>query len=46
MSKTTTGDKACDKPDVLARHGGKCSDEQVLKCHGREMLEKLKEANK
>lgn len=32
----------CDKPELLKQHGGKCPEEQILKCHGREMLERMK----
>lgn len=32
----------CDKPEIRDSFKGDCSEEQIVECHGREMLEKLK----
>ncbi|MFW9991736.1 MAG: hypothetical protein ACFFD4_06725 [Candidatus Odinarchaeota archaeon] len=32
----------CDKPEVKKSFKGKCSEEQIIKCHGKETLEQLK----
>ena len=36
----------CDKPEIKDSFKEKCSEEQILKCHGREMLEQLKKEGK
>lgn len=36
----------CDKPEIKERHHGKCPEDQVRKCHGQEMVDKLKKENK
>ena len=33
----------CDQPDIRdSFKDGKCSEEQIIKCHGHEFMEKLK----
>ncbi len=44
MSKEN--DMECDKPEILKKYGGKCPEEQVLKCHGHEGLGRMKNAKK
>jgi len=37
----------CDKPEIRdSFKKGNCSEEQIIKCHGREMLDKLKKEGK
>ncbi|MFX1519471.1 MAG: hypothetical protein ACFFCD_06080 [Promethearchaeota archaeon] len=36
----------CDKPEIRDSFKGDCSEKQIIECHGREMLEKLKEEGK
>jgi hypothetical protein len=38
-----TEDCECDRPEVRdSFKDGKCSEEQIIQCHGKEFLEKLK----
>ncbi|MFX1253805.1 MAG: hypothetical protein ACFFCZ_19500 [Promethearchaeota archaeon] len=50
MSKETKSTHAedceCDKPEIRDSHKGNCTKEQIIKCHGQEMLEKLKQEGK
>ena len=46
-TKKTHGDDCeCDKPEILEKFKGKCSEEQTIKCHGHAALEKYKEDGK
>ena len=36
----------CDKPEIRESFKGDCSEKQIVECHGREMLEKLKNEGK
>jgi hypothetical protein len=42
-SKDNVENRDCDRPDIRdSFKDGKCSEEQIIKCHGHEFLEKLK----
>ena len=36
----------CDKPEIKESFKGKCSEEQIIKCHGHQPLDKLKAEGK
>ena len=36
----------CDKPEIRDSFKGDCSEEQIVECHGRAILEKLKKEEK
>ena len=33
----------CDKPEIKAKFHGHCSDEQIIKCHGKKFLDEHKQ---
>ncbi len=42
QKKTHGTDCECDKPDIQASYKGKCSEEQIVTCHGKKFLENMK----
>lgn len=44
--KTHDKDCECDKPEIRDSFDSGCSEEQIRKCHGHEMVEKLKAEGK
>lgn len=46
LQEKTQIEKDCDKPEILEKFNGCCSEEQICKCHGQEMVEKMKKENK
>ncbi len=44
--RTHTEDCECDKPEIRDSFKDKCSEKQIIDCHGQEFLEKLKEEGK
>jgi len=42
-SKENTENYECDHPEIRdSFKDGKCSEEQIIKCHGHEFMEKMK----